>query len=109
MQSKDAAKLREKFKKNPFPHTHGFEKEIDLGSSTGDYVCPICGEDFSPEEKEKYGDFIYGKNQLLKEMEDKHKNLEILINALRDDNDNKQSLEDYKKRFYELVNYPYKK
>lgn len=45
-----------KLKENPnlkCTHPNGLEKEYYLGMQTGDYICPICGEAFTAEEKKK--------------------------------------------------------
>lgn len=43
-----------KLEKNPdlkCTHPNGLEKEYYLGTHTGDYICPICGEAFTLNEK----------------------------------------------------------
>lgn len=47
-----------KLKENPdlkCTHPNKLEKEYYLGTHTGDYVCPICGESFTFEEKKQLG------------------------------------------------------
>ncbi|WP_418833541.1 hypothetical protein, partial [Phocaeicola sp.] len=51
-------KWEAKLKNNPdlkCDHPYGLEKEYYLGTHTGDYICPVCGEAFSLEEKRKTG------------------------------------------------------
>ena len=52
------AKWDEEVKANPgkkCTHPNRLEKEYYLGTHTGDYICPICGEAFTFEEKRKMG------------------------------------------------------
>lgn len=47
-----------KLKKDPelkCTHSNGLEKEYYFGMQTGDYICPICGETFTLEEKKRMG------------------------------------------------------
>lgn len=47
-----------KLKQNPnlkCTHPHKLEKEYWGGTHTGDYICPICGEAFTFEEKKQIG------------------------------------------------------
>lgn len=44
------------WKKDPdlkYTHPDGLKKEYYLGMHTGDYICPIYGEDFTSEEKKQ--------------------------------------------------------
>ena len=48
-----ARRWKERRKGNPelrCDHTKPFYKEYMLGTATGDYVCPVCGETFSEAE-----------------------------------------------------------
>ncbi|MCL2484373.1 MAG: hypothetical protein FWD89_04795 [Firmicutes bacterium] len=50
MQVREAMALQKAWGDKPCSHPR-FEKEYNLGSQTGDYVCTTCGESFSPEGK----------------------------------------------------------
>lgn len=43
MQTKEAEKLRERWRDKPCDHP-SLAKEYEMGSATGDYVCTQCGE-----------------------------------------------------------------
>lgn len=43
MQMDEAARLRKNWNGDPCPHSN-LEKEYELGSATGDYICTRCGE-----------------------------------------------------------------
>lgn len=45
MQMKDAKKLRDKWGNRKCDHPD-FDREYDLGGSTGDYNCTQCGQSF---------------------------------------------------------------
>jgi uncharacterized Zn finger protein (UPF0148 family) len=50
MQARDAAGLRREWGEKPCNHDHT-EKEYHLGMHTGDYVCTMCGRDFTSMEE----------------------------------------------------------
>ena len=52
MQNEKAKKLQEAWGDKHCDHP-SFEKEYYLASATMDYVCSICGADFTREEKDK--------------------------------------------------------
>lgn len=56
MQFKDAKELRSKWQKDgnkPCSHPE-LEKEYYLGSQGFDYICTICGEEFTAEEAKEH-------------------------------------------------------
>ena len=58
MDYKKAEELRKEWGNKPCSHPKGFVKETHLDSEfvavkTGDFVCPICGQDFTKDEVDK--------------------------------------------------------
>jgi hypothetical protein len=52
MQNSKAQEIREKWGEEQYSHPF-LEKEYYLGANTLDFICSVCGQEFTKEEKEK--------------------------------------------------------